>query len=143
MKWLCRLVDKLRHRARLRHMAWEQALGKRGEDLAHRYLEAHGMQIVARNYRPPSARAEIDLIARDRQGTLVIVEVKCRTSDQVALPERNVDSAKYRQMLRAAGHYARRAGVPVDRLRFDVVSVVLSDPPVIRHLRDVYPLKTL
>jgi len=140
---LWNLTDRLRDAARRRRCSPEQALGKRGEDLAHRYLEERGMLVVARNYRTPSADAEIDLIARDGSGALVMVEVKCRSSQQAAPPERNVDAEKYRHMVRAARDYARRAGVSWDRVRFDVVSVVMSEPPQIRHLRDVWRLKTL
>lgn len=142
LNWLLRLADEARHAARRRRFAAEVALGRRGEDLAHRYLQRHGFRIVARNYRPPSGSGEIDLIAFDGD-TLVLVEVKCRTSEESGAPERNVDPDKARRMRRAGYDFARRAGVSWDRVRLDLVSVVLDDPPRIRHQRDAFPVKTV
>jgi len=141
--WLYRLCDAARHRARLRSWNAEQAAGRRGEDLAHRYLERRGFTIVARNYRPPSGAGEIDLVAWHRE-TLVFVEVKSRTTDEFGSPLRNVDQEKRRALLRAARHYARRAGVPWERVRFDLLSVVFSKPPAITHFPDAFaPIQTL
>ncbi len=41
-------------------MTPERALGRRGEDYAHRFLEKRGFRIVARNYRAPAGGNEID-----------------------------------------------------------------------------------
>lgn len=100
------------------------------------------MKVVARNYSTLSGSGEVDLIAWDGDA-LVMVEVKCRRADEVSAPERNVDREKIRRMARAARDYARRASVPWERVRFDVVSIVLAEPPAIRHWRDAFPVKTL
>jgi len=136
------IADEARHALRMKRCAREQALGRRGEDLAHRYLERAGMTVVARNYRTLSGSGEVDLIAWDGE-TLVMVEVKCRSDEECGAPERNLDPEKMRRMARAARDFARRASTPWERVRFDVVSVVLSRPPVIRHWRDAFPVKTL
>ncbi|MGB9605317.1 MAG: YraN family protein [Bryobacteraceae bacterium] len=141
-RWVAKLADEARHAARLRRCPPAQALGRRGEDLAHRYLERCGMTVVARNYRTRSGSGEADLIAWEGD-TLVIVEVKCRTSDEVGAPERNVDREKAWRLARAAREFTSRAGVPWERVRFDVVSVVLDRGPRIRHWRDAFPVKTL
>ena len=58
--------------------------GVDGETLALAYLQKQGLRLVERNYRVargPSRRGgEIDLILRDRDGTLVFVEVRARAS---------------------------------------------------------------
>jgi putative endonuclease len=128
----------LRHRARRRRWAHDQAEGRRGEDLAHRFLQAQGMRIVARNYRTPSGRGEIDLVAWDGP-TLVFIEVKARRSEEHGAPDRAVDGAKRRSLMGAAHGYARRAKVSWDNVRFDVVSVVLGEPPSVTHRRDAFP----
>ena len=69
------------------------ARGQLGEDLAHRFLRRHGCTVVARNYRPRHGGGEIDLVAWDG-GTLAIVEVKTRASDEFGAPERAVDAGK-------------------------------------------------
>jgi putative endonuclease len=133
--WLCRLGDAARDRARERRWNAEQRLGRRGEDLAHRYLETKGLTVVARNYRPPSGGGEIDLVARDGE-KLVFVEVKSRMSGEFGAPERNVGQEKRAALLRAARAYARRAGAPWEMVRFDIVSVLFSNPPAIDHFPD-------
>ena len=70
------------------------AVGRRGEDLAARYLSDHGWQIVDRNWRPGTGlRGELDLVALEPAGTagegppaLVVIEVKTRTSLRAGPP---------------------------------------------------------
>lgn len=111
--------------------------GRVGEDLAHRYLRKRGCTIVARRYRPPAAGGEIDLVAW-QAGTLVFVEVKTRASAAYGTPEGAVDAAKRESLVRTAHDYARRAGVEWQKVRFDIVSVILSRPPEIEWLRDAF-----
>jgi putative endonuclease len=108
--------------------------GRIGEDLAHRYLRGHGCTVVARNYRPPYGGVEVDLIAW-HGGTLAFVEVKTRSSADFGAPESAVDPDKQRFVERAARDYARRAGVDWEKTRFDIVSVLLRNPPQIEWLR--------
>ncbi len=133
---LYQVSDKLRDRLRARRWTPEQATGRRGEDLAHRFLQRAGFIIVARNYRIPAGFGEIDLVAWEND-KLVIVEVKTRHTDEYGPPDRAIDHDKKQSLLRAARDYARHADAPWDRVRFDVVSVLLTTPPDITHFRDV------
>src|SRR5579863_1522383 len=121
-------LDWLRDLRRRRTWTPTRAAGRRGEDLAHRFLRRQGFVIVARNYRLASGDAEADLIAWERD-TLVVVEVKSRASTDFGPPERAFDGEKQQHILRAARQYARRRNVPMESVRFDLVTVVLSDPP--------------
>jgi putative endonuclease len=120
--------DWLRHRARSRRGSADLALGRRGEDLAHRLLRRHGLIIVARNYRLESGAAEADLIAWEGE-ELVFVEVKTRRSAEYGPPDRAVGERKRAHLRRVAREYARITSTPWDRVRFDLISVVLSEPP--------------
>jgi putative endonuclease len=141
--WFLRLCDAARHRARRRLWRADEAAGRRGEDLAHRFLQAHGWTVVARNWRPNSGHGEIDLVAWDK-GTLVFVEVKSRHTREYGDPERNVGIEKRDALARAGREYARRAGVPLERVRFDVVSVLLANPPSLSLSTDAFrPAATL
>ena len=111
--------------------------GRVGEDLAHRHLRRRGCTIVARNYQPRSGGGEIDLVAW-HGGNLVFVEVKTRASAEFGEPERAVDAEKQEHVRRAARDYARRAGVEWERVRFDIVSVVLEKPVRIEWIRDAF-----
>ncbi len=56
-----------------------RAAGQAGEDRALAHLTAAGLALVERNYRTPGrGGGEIDLILRERDGTLVFVEVRSR-----------------------------------------------------------------
>jgi len=112
-------------------------LGRRGEDIAHRHLERAGILIVARNYRMSSGAGEIDLIGWEHD-TLVVIEVKSRQTADFGAPDRAIGAEKQFSVMRAAREYARHAGVPWEKVRFDVVNVVFSTPPAVTHFRDVF-----
>src|SRR5260370_34615302 len=133
---LYELADSLRHRGRKRQMAPDHALGRRGEDIAHRHLQRAGIIVVARNYRMGSGAGEIDLVGWDRD-TLVFIEVKSRQTDEYGAPDRAIGREKWSNMIRAARDFARHAEVPWEKVRFDVVNVVFSSPPSVTHMRDV------
>src|SRR5580658_10909703 len=59
-QWFWRLVDSAREYKQRQTMDAAAALGRRGENLAHRYLRARGMTVVARNVRLPDGSGEID-----------------------------------------------------------------------------------
>jgi putative endonuclease len=121
----------------LRRRRYPGDSGRIGEDLAHRHLRKHGCTVVARNYRPPSGSGEIDLVVWDEK-RLVFVEVKTRASEEFGTPESAVDADKRARLLRAAGEYARRVNVPLDEVRFDIVSVVMGQRPIILWQRGVF-----
>jgi putative endonuclease len=137
MHWLYLLADRARHRARVRFWSGSQVTGRRGEDLAHRFLERMGFSVVARNYRAHGQPGEIDIIAWDGD-TLVIAEVKSLTTAEYSAPDRAIDLDKQQSLFETASVYRRRAGVDWDRVRFDTVSVLLTDPPTIALRRDAF-----
>jgi putative endonuclease len=128
---LYRAADALRRRT------YPADHGRIGEDMAHRYLRRHGCRVVARNYRTPAGKGEIDLVVWHR-GVLVFVEVKARASAEFGDPERAVDHDKREQLRRAARDYARRAGIEWEKARFDIVSIVLAPPARIEWLQDAF-----
>jgi putative endonuclease len=130
-------LDWIRHSLERQELESDKALGALGEDLAHRFLQRNGYTIVARNYRPPNSHREVDIIARHGD-TLVIVEVKTRSREDYLPTERAVDKKKRHNLERAAVSYIRRAHIPWERVRFDIVSVVLQPKPLIRHTPDAF-----
>jgi putative endonuclease len=110
------------------------ALGCAAEDLVHRHLQAEGWQVVDRNWRMKNGLGEIDLVAWDGS-QLVFVEVKARSSTEFGLPEWNVDDVKRVALAGAARQYARSAGLEFSECRMDLFSVVMGDPPELKHVR--------
>ena len=102
-----------------------------------------GLTIVARNYRPRAGAGEIDIIAWEKD-QLAFIEVKTRASDEFGAPESAVDPEKQVYLERAARDYASRATVDWGAVRFDIVSIILTQPPEIRFFRDAFrPKRTL
>jgi putative endonuclease len=132
-----RAADWLRHRVRLRKWNTSHAWGRRGEDLAHRFLQQQGYAVVARNLKIRGARVELDLVARDGE-TIVFVEVKTRASDEFRTPDQAVDAEKREHLIRAAAAYLRVAEVGWERARFDIVSILFERRTRIEHLRDAF-----
>lgn len=103
--------------------------GDAGEDRALAHLQRHGLTLVRRNYRVaagPSARAgEVDLIMRDRdrEGTLVFVEVRQRTRFDHGGAAASVTRAKQARIIYAARHYLQRYCRAWPPCRFDVVAI--------------------
>jgi putative endonuclease len=98
-----------------------QWVGRRGEEDAYFYLRKQGYIMVARNFRSPRCRGEIDLIGWDRD-VLCFIEVKTRTSKDVKPPEAAVDRHKRREIAQVAREYRRKLP-PTCQWRFDIVSV--------------------
>ena len=134
---LWKLSDAARQFRERRTLTPEAALGRRGEDLAHRYLRSAGLRVMARNYRPNAGDSEVDIIARDGD-TVVFVEVKSRTSSEFGSPERAIDAEKQKHIIRAARSYATRAGIAWNQVRFDTISITFSEPPAIVHQQDAF-----
>lgn len=132
--------DKRKNKERPSHLA----LGEFGERLVAECLERQGYRIVAANYIAPIGygkndrriTGEIDIIAYDessRPFTLAFIEVKTRSSDEIAAPETAVDIRKQRQIIRTARVYRRINEVSEEPYRYDVVSVIIKsgDPNII------------
>jgi putative endonuclease len=100
--------------------------GVDGETLALAYLQKQGLRLVERNYRVargPSRRGgEIDLILRDRDGTLVFVEVRARASADRGGAAASVTARKRASLILAAQHYLLRLPSPPP-CRFDVLAI--------------------
>ena len=97
--------------------------GNAAEDSALAHLQAAGLRLVVRNYRTPGrGGGEIDLVMRERDGTLVFVEVRARASGAFGGAGGSISAAKQQRIVYAARHYLLRRPSPPS-CRFDVVLV--------------------
>ncbi len=116
-------------------MAEHNDFGKLGEEIAANYLEGKGYEIVERNWR--NTHKEIDIIAKDG-GTLVMVEVKTRQTDEYGNPDIAVTKKKQRLLIAAANAYLFKNKLDVET-RFDIISIIFKDgEPVIEHIEDAF-----
>lgn len=103
-----------------------KADGDAAEDRALAHLLDQGLTLVRRNYRVargPGARGgEIDLILRERDGTLVFAEVRARRAGAHGGAAASIGPAKQRSLVLAAQHYLLTQRV-VPPCRFDVIAI--------------------
>jgi len=77
-------------------MAEHNEIGKYGENIAFDYLLKNGYKIKERNWR--FGKGEIDVIAEENN-TIVIVEVKTRSSEYFGDPEESVSRKKQKKIV--------------------------------------------
>ena len=95
-------------------------LGKKGEDIAERYLVQQGYKILERNYH--SQQGEVDIIARDGQ-FLVFVEVKSYSFRSYGSPVGAVRKNKKQSIIHAADTYLYKNKIRNIYCRFDVLTI--------------------
>ncbi|TNC22523.1 YraN family protein [Amycolatopsis alkalitolerans] len=100
-------------------------LGRKGEELAARHLGSVGLVVLERNWR--CREGELDIVATDPYGTVVVCEVKTRAGRNFGDPAEAVTPEKIARIRRITGQWLRARHVGWCRIRFDVVSV-LVDP---------------
>ncbi len=125
--------------------AGSSPLGRRGEQLARKFLKRRGLKILARNYRCPAGEADIIALdgstrASDGAETLVFVEVKTRRSDFYTDPHSAVDADKRRRLQKIAKYYLAGHDAEDLNVRFDVVSIVVrtEQKPEITHIPNAF-----
>ena len=112
----------------------KDALGRYGEEVAARHLGDDGFVVLERNWR--CEEGELDIVARDGD-TLVVCEVKTRSSHRYGSPFEAITERKLHRLERLGMRWMRERGVRPTRMRVDIVSVLA--PPrgqrVIEHVR--------
>ena len=118
-------------------MASKDELGRRGEDLAARFLEDAGYRVVERNWR--CARGEIDIIARTGD-TIVFVEVKTRSSLAFGHPFEAITATKLARLRVLAAAWCAEHRPRASRIRLDAIAVVAprGARPTVEHLLGVF-----
>ena len=115
-------------------MAEHNELGKKGEELAIKFLIDKGYIIREKNYR--YLKAEVDIIAQ-KENILAIVEVKTRSTDYFGNPQDFVNPKKIKLLLSAIDHYVIEKDLEVE-VRFDIIAIVHQKTIKIEHLEDAF-----
>src|SRR5215213_7898324 len=93
-------------------------LGQRGEELATQHLQRLGYAIVTRNWR--CKQGEIDIIA-EKDGALVFVEVRSRSTESTDPAFESVGTHKQRRMNAAVYAYLDAHQLEEAMWRIDVI----------------------
>ncbi len=116
-------------------MAAHNELGKMGEELAAVHLSEKGYLIRHRNWR--SGHKELDIVA-EKDGTLIVVEVKTRTDTNFGTPEEAVTNGKIRRIVSSADAYIRKFAIDMP-VRFDLITIVRQEgQPLLTHIEDAF-----
>ncbi len=112
-------------------------IGKEGEIAARSFLEKRGYRILHANWH--FHHFELDMVA-EKDGELVVVEVKTRSVNYLVAPEDAVDAGKIRRIVQAADAYARLFNVELP-VRFDIVALIKDaegNYQVEEHIEDAF-----
>ena len=115
-------------------MAIHNELGRKGEKEAISYLEKQDYTIIATNWR--FRHLEVDIIAQ-KGHVVCFVEVKTRRNTRFGEPYQAFTKSKQKNILIAANHYIRRHQINLD-IRFDLITIVQSNPPQLTHYEEVF-----
>jgi putative endonuclease len=95
--------------------------GRHWEAQAAKYLERHGLVVLARGYR--CRLGELDLVCRE-DATLVVVEVRARRKNAFVPAVHSIGHLKRARIIQATRHLLmRRAEWQSATIRFDVVAI--------------------
>ena len=116
-----------------------QELGFLAENIAARYLEGGGYEVIDKNYRQPWG--EVDIIAR-KEGVVIFVEVKANSHETEGLdPEIRVDWKKLAKIKRVAAFYLEHEFGDMEReWQIDVISVTfdsVNKKAKIKHFKNI------
>ncbi len=114
-------------------MAEHNILGKEGEEIACELLLKKGYIIRDRNWR--CGRNEIDVVA-EKEGRIIIVEVKTRTTDHIDDISKIITPAKIRHIVNAGKAYLKFFGLSQE-LQFDIIMLYGNkDNLSVEHIED-------
>jgi putative endonuclease len=121
-------------------MAQHNDLGNEGEERAVAYLHNNGYRIRHTNWK--TGKLELDIVA-EKDGWLIVVEVKTRSTETFEHPEEAITNRKIKNIVQAAHEYIF-AFDWMGETRFDVISVMPQGSIYkIDHIQDAFlpPLK--
>jgi len=113
-------------------MTYQRKIGNLGEEIAAKYLIDQGFQLIDKNYT--TRYGELDLIMME-SGSVVIVEVKTRTSDKFGTPESSITEEKLDRLEKAALLWFQDHPEVVDDWRIDVIAISLDHQKNVRDLQ--------
>lgn len=122
-------------------MAEHNDYGKWGEDYATEFLQKKGYIILERDWTFGRSKRDIDIICKTPDlTTVVFVEVKARSNDDVSRPEDAVDVKKMRHLMVAADEYVKSHDIS-EELRFDIIAITgkrNSKQITVNHIEDAF-----
>jgi putative endonuclease len=116
-------------------MADHNKIGHEGEVAAANYLIKKGYTIRHTNWF--FGKMELDIVA-EKEGWLIVVEVKTRSTETFEHPEDAITNAKIRRIVTATDAYLKTFDIELP-VRFDVIAAIpKGDGYKIDHIDDAF-----
>lgn len=117
-------------------MAKHNETGVKGEVTAKNFLQNLDYNILHCNWR--WQKKEVDIIA-EKDGLLIFVEVKTRSSSYFGYPEDAVNIKKQEYLKQAAEEFLH-THPQYEQIRFDIISILTDEKNIqeIKHFEDAF-----
>ena len=113
----------------------KKEMGNLGEEIASKYVNENGYQILERNFY--TRHGELDIIAKQND-EIAFIEVKTRSNHSYGNPREAVTPIKQKHMYQAAKYYLYKTKQENAFTRFDVVEVYVSKEKIkINHIKQI------
>ena len=109
------------------------ALGILAEFKAAKLMESKGYQILDVNVNYPKI-GELDIVCKKGR-TIVIVEVKYRSTEEMGDPVESVTKSKVRKIIKATEKYILDNGISNMEIRFDIIA---DRDGIQEHIEDAF-----
>lgn len=117
-------------------MAKHNNIGKEGELIAQKHLKNLDYKILHTNW--VCNKNELDIVAV-KNNSLIVVEVKTRSSEHFGQPKDAITAAKIKRIVQATNDYIQQFEIDLE-VRFDVMSIIMKDDEEfsIEHIKDAF-----
>lgn len=102
---------------------YNKKIGNYGENIAQKYLEINGYNIIEKNFY--CRIGEIDIIGEDC-GCICFIEVKTRYNDLYGLPCDSITKHKMHKLYKTAQVYILKNKLFKKNFRFDIVEIIIN-----------------
>ncbi len=110
--------------------------GIHGENIAVKYLQSKGYEILARNWS--CHWGELDLVAQKNSKTVVFIEVKFRTSTAFGNAHDALTYYKFRHLYRTIQFFLAQQSKPVEAWRLDAICITQKGHKVtLSHYKNI------
>jgi putative endonuclease len=119
-------------------MGHNQSLGAHGEKLVCYALQERGWDIMGTNIH--NQFGELDIIARDKQGIIHVIEVKARRGDYFGTARESLTRTKFQKIMTAWQQLRQdRPGDFSGRFQYDFVAIDFGnvDQPLIEWFENI------
>lgn len=114
----------------------KRVLGKKGEEIASKYLIKSGYKVIEKNYR--TKYGEIDLIC-EKEDSIIFIEVRTKTNLDYILPEESITSKKIEHLKKSSLEYLSNSNRKYKNIKFEFIGILFLNKEnyKLNHIKDI------